>query len=293
MYEAAVVAEDTAKSVRATAARVSARYFETMRLPILHGREFSWADIASAAPIAIVNETLAQRLWPGANPIGKQVRGANSAEPWREVIGVARDAKYLSLTESARATYYEPMQQDAPREGSLIVRTAGDSHAILSSLTTIAHDLDPDLPLFRVSTLDDQVHRSVNLQRAVASLLTVLGGLTLLLAAVGLYGVAANSVALRTREVGIRMSLGARTGDVFRMVIRENLSLSLIGVAVGLGISAAGSKILTSFLSGLTSTDRLTFVGGSAILCAVTILSSYIPARRAAHVDPLIALRHE
>jgi ABC-type antimicrobial peptide transport system permease subunit len=160
-------------------------------------------------------------------------------------------------------------------------------------LTNIAHDLDPNLPLVKLQTLDEQIHRSVNLQRAVASLLGVLGGLTLLLATVGLYGVAAHSVSLRTREVGIRMSLGARAADVFRMIVRENLSLSLVGVAFGLGISIAGSKILTSFLFGLTSTDPLTLIGASMILCLVTIIASVIPARRAARLDPLTALRYE
>jgi predicted permease len=292
MYEATVMSEKTTKSVRATSASVSPRYFETMRLPLVRGREFAQADIAGAAPVAIVNETLAQRLWPGADPVGKQVRAVDNKEPWREVIGVAKEAKYLFLTEPRRAAYYVPLRSEVAR-AALLVRSAGDSRAALSSLTNIARDLDPDLPLFKVQTLDQQIHRSVNLQRAIASLLTVLGGLALLLAAVGLYGVAVHSVSLRTREVGIRMSLGARATDVFRMVIGENLSLSIVGVAIGLGISGAGSKILTSFLYGLTATDMLTFVGGSMILCLVAVVASYVPARRAAHLDPLIALRHE
>jgi len=293
MYEAIVVSENTAKSERAAAASVSPRYFETMRLPVVRGREFAAVDIAGAAPVAIVNETLADRLWAGASPLGKHVRNVdNKKEPWREVIGVVRDAKYLFLTESQRPAYYVPLRQDAAR-AALLVRTAGDSRAALSTLTNIARNIDPDLPLFRVQTLDDQIHRSVNVRRAVASLLSVFGGVTLLLAAVGLYGIAANSVAVRTREVGIRMSLGARAADVFQMVIRENLSLTLAGVAVGLVIGVIGSKILTSFLYGLRSTDPLTFACGSAILCIVTIVASYIPARRAARLDPLVALRHE
>jgi predicted permease len=293
MYEAILVSENTAKSERAAAASVSPRYFATMRLPVVRGREFAAVDIAGAAPVAIVNETLAERLWPGANPLGQRVRNLDkNKESWREVIGVARDAKYLFLTESQRGAYYVPLRQDAAR-AALLVRTTGDSRAALSSLTSIAHDLDPDLPLFRAQSIDDQIHRSVNLQRAIASLLSVLGGLTLLLAAVGLYGVAANSVAVRTREVGIRMSLGARATDVFRLVIRENLSLSLVGVLVGLLISAVGSKILTSFLFGLRSTDPLTFVAGATTLCVVTIIASYMPARRAANLDPLVALRHD
>jgi putative ABC transport system permease protein len=264
-----------------------------MRLPLGRGREFSRADVSDAVPVAIVNETLAQRLWPGSNAIGKRIRVDGSNEPWREVIGVAQDARYASLSESPRAAYYVPLRPEAVSRRSILVRMAGNSRASLSSLTNIAHDLDPNLPLVTLQTLDDRIHGSVNLQRAAASLFSVLGGLALLLAAVGLYGVAAHSVSLRTREVGIRMSLGARATDVLRMIIRENLSLSLAGVALGLGISIAGSKILTSFLFGLTSTDSLTFIGGSMILCLVTIVASYLPARRAARLDPLAALRHE
>jgi len=209
------------------------------------------------------------------------------------VIGVARDAKYVFLSESPRAAYYVPLRPEAVSRRSILVRMAGDSRAALSSLTNIAHDLDPNLPLITLQTLDERIHSSVNVQRAAASLFSVLGGLTLLLAAVGLYGVAAHSVSLRTREVGIRMSLGARAADVFRLIIRENLSLALVGIVIGVGIGIAGSKILTSFLFGLTSTDPLTFVGGSIILCIVTIMASVIPARRAANLDPLAALRHE
>ncbi len=293
MYETTVAAEDTANSVRATSASVSPRYFETMRLPLLRGREFSRADLTDVAPVAIVNETLAQRLWPGSDAIGKRLRVVDSKESWHDVIGVAHDAKYLFLSESPRAAYYAPLRHEAVSRCSVLIRVARDSRAALSSLTNIAHDLDPDLPVVKLQTLEQQIHRSMDLKRAVASLLSVLGGLTLLLAAVGLYGVAAHSVSLRTREVGIRMSLGARAADVFRMVIRENLSLSLIGVVIGVGISVAGSRILTAFLFGLTSTDPLTFVGSSTILCLVTMIASYIPARRAANLAPLAALRHE
>jgi predicted permease len=272
---------------------VSPGYFDTLRLPLVRGREFSDVDVSDAAPVAIVNETLAQRLWPGSNAVGKRLRVDGATEPWREVIGVARDAKYVLLSESPRPAYYVPLRADAVSRRSLLVRIAGDSRAALSSLTTIAHDLDPNLPLITLQTLEERIHQSVNLHRAAASLFNVLGGLTLLLAAVGLYGVAAHSVSLRTREIGVRMSLGARAADIFGMVVRENLSLSLIGVGVGLGIGVVGLMILTSFLFGLTSTDPLAFVGGSSILCLITLLATYIPARRAANLDPLAALRHE
>jgi predicted permease len=291
--EASVAAEDTATSVRATSASVSPAYFETMRLPLGRGREFSRADVTDAVPVAIVNETLAQRLWPGSNAIGKRIRVDGSNEPWREVIGVAHDARYVFLSESPRAAYYVPLRPEAVSRRSILVRMAGNSHAALSSLTNIAHDLDPNLPLITLQTLDERIHGSVNLQRAAASLFSVLGGLTLLLAAVGLYGVAAHSVSLRTREVGIRMSLGARATDVFRMIVRENLSLSLVGVAVGVGISLVGARILASFLFGLGATDPLTLGGAAMLLCLITVIASYIPARRAARLDPLAALRHE
>jgi ABC-type antimicrobial peptide transport system permease subunit len=186
-----------------------------------------------------------------------------------------------------------PLRPEAVSRRSILVRMAGNSRAALSSLANFAHDLDPNLPLITLQTLDERIHGSVNLQRAAASLFSVLGGLTLLLAAVGLYGVAAHSVSLRTREVGIRISLGARGTDVFRMIVRENLSLSLVGVAAGMGISLVGSRILASFLFGLGITDPLTLVGAVMVLCLVTVIASYIPARRAARLDPLAALRHE
>jgi ABC-type antimicrobial peptide transport system permease subunit len=221
------------------------------------------------------------------------VRVDDSKEPWREVVGVARDGKYLFLTESPRGAYYLPIRQHPSSAVSLVVRTTGDTHVALSSLMDLARDLDRDLPLFKAQTLDERIRQTVNLQRAAASLFGVLGGLTLVLAAIGIYGVAAHSVSLRTREVGIRMSLGARASDVFRMFVRESLSLSLIGVAIGLAISTAASKLLTTFLFGLTPTDAMTFVGGSTILCLVGVIASYLPAHRAAGVDPLVALRHD
>jgi putative ABC transport system permease protein len=249
--------------------------------------------LADGPLVAIVNETLARRLWPGGDPLGKRLRGGDEKEPWRDVVGVVRDVKSANLTESARGAFYVPVRQRADSPLSLVVRTAGDAAAALSSITDIARNLDGDLPLFEVQTLEQSVRRAVNLRRASASLFGVFGGLTLLLAAIGVYGVTAHSVSLRTREVGIRMSLGARATDVFRMFVGESLSLSFVGVAVGLGISAAVSRLMTAFLFGLTSMDTVTFVAGSTILCLVALAASYIPARRAALVDPLTALRHD
>jgi putative ABC transport system permease protein len=292
-YGATVLADDGSTRGDALYASVSPRYFETMHLAIVRGREFTQADTAQAAPVVIVNETLARALWSGADPIGRRVRIGDRAAPSREVIGVARDAKYLFLTESPIGAYYLPLQPLDGRVTSLLVRTRDDPRATLASLTDIARGLDPDLPLFHAQTVDQRIRETVKLRRAAASLVGVLGGLTLLLAAVGIYAVAAHSASVRTREVGIRMSLGARAVDVCRMFVLESLSLTLAGVVIGLGLSAAVSHLLTAFLFGLTPTDAATLAGATMMVCAVSMVASYIPARRAAHLDPLLALRHE
>jgi putative ABC transport system permease protein len=234
---------------------------------------------------------VARSLWPGLDPLGQQVRTADSTEPWREVVGVARDAKYLFLTESPLGAYYMPLPP--PSGGTFVIRTTGNPRAALASLTDIARELDSDLPIATAQTMEERIRRSVRLRRAVVSLLGVLGALTLLLTSVGIYGVAAHSASMRTREVGIRISLGARASDVLRMIVRENLSLSLVGVAIGLGLSAAGATMLTSFLFGVTAVDPATFSGGALALCLVSLLASYLPARRAARLEPLVALRRE
>ncbi len=297
---AEVIAESTTRApIHATSTKVSPRYFETLRVPLLRGRDFSAADAADAPRVAIVNETLARRLWPAEDAIGKRLRiasaNAKQLEPWREVVGVVRDTQGAYLTESAHAEYYVPLRQDPDGQLTVVARSTGNTPALalLPSIEGIVRDLDRDLPLFQAQTLDENVRHAVRLRRASASLIAVFGMLTLLLASIGVYGVAAHSVSRRTREIGIRMSLGAHATDVLRLFVRESLSLSLIGVLIGLAISAAVSRILTSFLFGLTAMDALTFAAASTILCMVALAASYVPARRAAHVDPLVALRHD
>jgi putative ABC transport system permease protein len=291
MYGGTILSDSGTSSSRVSVASVSPKYFEALGLPIVRGRAFSPAEVAANAPVAIVNETLARSLWPGVDPLGQQVRADGSKEPWREVVGVARDAKFVFLTESPLGAYYLPLPP--PSGGTFLIRTTGSPRAAIASLTDIARDLDPDLPIARAQTMEERIRRTVRLRRAVVSLLGVLGALTLLLASVGIYGVAAHSVSMRTREVGIRMSLGARASDVLRMIVRENLSLSLFGVAIGLGISAAGATMLASYLFGMTAVDPATFAGGGVVLSLVSLVASYLPARRAAHLDPLLALRRE
>jgi predicted permease len=290
MYGSTIASEDGASFARASFASISPDYFKTLAIPVVRGREFTQADVAANAQVAILNETVARAMWPGVDPIGKRVRDIAAKESWREVIGVTRDTKFLKLTEGTRGAYYVPLRTP---DASFVVRTTDTPAAALLALTEAVRDLDPHLPIARAQTMNERVRNSVRLQRAVVSLLTVLGGMTLLLASVGIYGVAAHSVSMRTREVGIRISLGARASDVLRMIVRENVWLTLIGVAVGLGLSVAGSMLLASFLFGVAPTDAATFTTGAVILFMVSVAASYIPARRAARLDPLMALRRE
>jgi predicted permease len=272
---------------------VSPGFFRTMRIPLTSGRDFTDNDNASAAPVVIVNGSLARVLWPGADPIGKRLRMSGNDEPLREVVGVAADIKYRNLSEERRAFLYLPQRQRPSAALSLVVRTTGDPAGMILPVARVARALDPQLPLYNVMTLGQMLRQSADIQQAASAMLGVFGALALLLAALGMYGVTAHSVAMRTREIGIRMSLGARTGDVLSLFVREGVGRSLVGVAIGLVLSAAVSILAARFLFGLGAMDMLAFAGGAVILCAVAAVASYVPARRAAKVDPVVALRYE
>jgi putative ABC transport system permease protein len=218
------------------------------------------------------------------------VQEVDVREGSREIVGIAADTKFLFPTESPRGAIYLP-QRDASAQ--FVVRTTGSPAAALADLSAVARTLDPNLPSSRHETMEERIRRMVNLRRAALSLLGVLAALTLALATVGIYGVAANNVSTRTREIGIRMALGARGSQVLRMIVREQLPLTLIGVAVGIVLGLVGSTLLASFLFGVTPTDGLTFAGASAILGLVSLAASSLAARRAARLDPLVALRRE
>jgi predicted permease len=287
------VADGTDARASATFASIAPRYFGAMGIDLVRGRDFGPADVAGGPPVVIINERLAQRLWPDADPIGKRMRPDDRGQPWREVVGIARDGKYAELTERPRGMFYMPLAQDRASPLALVARTAGDAGDLTRGMTAVAQKLDRDMPLFRVETLEDTIRQVVDKQRAAASLLGVFGAITLLLAAIGIYGVASHAVSIRTREIGIRMSLGARAADVLGMFVRETLRLAVIGVGIGLAASAAVSQVLASFLFGLGATDAVTFATAAAVIGVVAMMASYLPARRAARVDPLRALRHD
>lgn len=282
----------TRGSVSVLYSAVSPGYFDSMRILLDRGRAFTAQDAAAGAPVVIVNRTLAERMWPGADPIGQRLREHGSRNSWSEVVGVARDGKYGSLTEEPRAAYYAPLAQhraEAPL--TLVVRTAGDPGRLLQPLREVVQSLDADLPIYNDQTLAAALHNAVDKQRAAASLIAVSGIIALALATVGIYGVTAHAVTVRTREVGIRLSLGARAGDILRMFVGEGLRLAGIGAAVGIALTVVASRVLSSLLFGLTSTDLVTFAGASALSLAAALVASALPARRAARLDPLRALR--
>ncbi len=287
------VADGTDTRASATFASIAPRYFSAMSIDLVRGRDFNSADVAGAPPVVIINERLAQRLWPDGEAIGKRMRPDDDREPWREVVGIARDGKYGDLTERPRGMMYFPLAQQPASPLTLVARTAGDAGDVLRGMTAAVQALDRDMPIYRVETLEGTIRMVVDKQRAAASLLGVFGAITLLLAAIGIYGVASHAVSIRIREIGIRMSLGARAADVLRMFVRETLVLTTIGVVIGLAVSAAASQLLAGFLFGLAPTDAMTFATAAAVIAMVALTASYVPARRAARVDPLRALRHD
>jgi len=268
---------------------VAPRYFQTMRIPLAEGREFSEADHAQSAPVAIVNETMARRYWPGQSPMGKRLRGGGGK--WSAIIGVARDVNHLGARAPARPFMYYPLAQDYSSQATLVARTAGDPWQALSGVRGAVRALDATLPVFDEKTLATHAGIPLFLDRIVVTFLSAFGLLALTLAAIGLYGVMAYSVIARTHEIGIRMALGARGLDVLKQVLKEGMVLALIGMAIGLAASFASTRLMESLLFGVSATDAVTFVLASLLLAAIALLACYLPARRATKVDPMIALR--
>jgi predicted permease len=269
-------------------------YFRTMKIPLLHGREFAPSDNATALQVVIINETAARRFWPGQNPVGRRLTlGRAPDEEVREIVGVVRDSKYRRLNDEARPVAYAPFAQDYRANMALHVRTTGEPGAMLAAVRREVQALDASLPLYNVKTLEEQKSSSLYTSRMAATLLTVFGLLALGLAALGLYGVMAYAVNRRTRELGVRMALGAQTGDVLKLILKQGLKLALLGVGIGLLAAFALTRWMESLLYGVRPTDPLTFTVIAVGLTLVALLACWIPARRAAKVDPLVALRSE
>jgi putative ABC transport system permease protein len=275
--------------------RVSASYFETMGITLLRGRSFSAADTSESAPVAIINETLARRIWPGEDPIGKRLKQGRppSDEPWREVIGVIDDIKMDGVDQPTSMQTYLLYSQDPGAGIGVVVRTQGDPLAVAASVEQAIHSIDKDLAVYSIWTMDQVLGNSLAQRRLTLVVLASFAALALLLAAVGVYGVISYGVRQRTHELGIRMALGAQARDLLRLILAQGLKLALLGVALGLGAAWALTRWMESLLFGVRPTDPLTFgVIAGGLLC-VALVACWIPARRATKVDPMLALRHE
>jgi predicted permease len=270
---------------------VSPDYFRTMGVALRQGRYFTEHDTRGEQETVIVDEAMAQRFWPNENPIGKRLQRGGAG--WRTVVGVINDAKQFSAENEPPITVYFPYEQYLARNMYLVVKTASEPSALGASIAKAIQSLDPDLPVFDVKTMDERLSDALARRRFAMLLLGVFAVIALILAAVGVYGVMAYSVTQRTHEIGIRLALGAQKRDILMLVIRQALALVSLGIAAGLAVALVLTRVMTSLLYGVSVTDRWTFIVTPLLLAGVALLASYIPARRAAKVDPMVALRYE
>ena len=274
------------------------KYAETLGMPLLRGREIDQRDTVSARQVAVVNETFANRYFKDQNPIGRTFSfdEDNGKPQWIEIIGVVGDLKGEDAREKPEPTVYRPILQVQDENAfacTIHIRTVSDPTPLTPQVRQIINQINDKIPVFGVTTLNDQLHENLSQERLIAQLVSFFGALALILACIGLYGVMAHGVARRTSEIGIRMALGARGGNIAWMILRETLYLVLAGLVLGVPAALIGAKLISSQLFGLQATDPLTLIGAALVLTIVAMLAGYLPARRAARVNPLHALRYE
>jgi putative ABC transport system permease protein len=280
---------------------VTPDYFQTMEIPVLEGRDFSWRDSPETQPVVIINEAMAKRYWSGEDPLGKRFRraGPDDQFPWMTIIGVVANVREFSPTVEAEPTMYFPVAQYtyAGDAGGIlrdwIVRTTGDPTRVASSVTGAIWGVDRNLPVTRIRTMEEVRSISLASERMNLLLFGLFAVLALALATIGIYGVLAYSVAQRTREIGIRLALGAHHNDVLRLVVSQGLRLAALGILLGLSGALTLTRLMAGMIYGVSATDPVTFLSVAILLGLVAAAACYIPARRAMRVDPMVALRYE
>lgn len=275
---------------------VSPGYFAAVGTPILRGRAFLESDTASSEPVAIVSSALVKKYWPGKDPIGKQIAPAGSKFPMATIVGIAADVKRLSLRESPPPEMYVPYTQKiwpSLLTMNVVLRTTQAPSSVTAGARAAIRSVDPDLPLADVKPLTDIVADSTAAPRFTVLLLGTFGGLAVLLAMLGMYGVVTYSVSQRVQEIGVRMTLGAQRRDVLRLVLGQGVRLAGLGIIAGLAVSFGATRLMSSFLYGIGAADPLTFGSVAFLLTLIVLVACYLPARRAMRIDPMVALRHE
>jgi putative ABC transport system permease protein len=276
---------------------VSPDYEKTLGIRLLRGRGFTHVDQENAPRVAMVNATLAQRLFPGVDPIGKRFSfgrpGADHAPRWLTIVGMVADTKMYGLANPARLEVYVPFRQSTSNGMVLLVKSGQEATALVSSIRGIVASIDKEQPIFRIATMQEVVNASVSTRRITLILLGLFSGLALVLAGIGIYGVISYSVAQRKREIGIRMALGAQRADVLRLVLAQGGKITAAGIVIGSAASLGLTRLMAQLLYSVSAVDPATFAAVAFVLALIAMVASYIPARRTSLLDPLIALRHE
>lgn len=275
--------------------QITPSYFDTLQMPLLRGREFSNADSEKAPAVAIINETMAKKFWPSEDALGKHfgTKGANG--PFREVVGIVQDAKYQNLLENPQAFYYLPFEQSYNSLRTIHVRTTVPPESLALQIQSVIHEVVPDVPITQVKTMNEALEGANGffLFRFGAQLTSTMGLLGLILAVVGIYSVVSYAATQRTQEIGIRVAMGASPRDILKMVLRQGLTVVGIGLAVGVVLALAGTRVMSGLIVGIKPTDPLTFAVVVCLLTAIALFACWVPAHRATRIDPLAALRYE
>ncbi len=284
---------DDSKAPIGSALATTPGYFKTLGVPLLQGRDFTERDGTNSPPVAIINQTLARQFFGNTNPVGKRLKEggiARKGNPWREIVGVVGDVKYEGLGTPTAPAFYWPFRQGPMRSMSLVLRTTLSPASAAASVRAEMRRIDPDIPLAHVRTIESLIDESVAQPRFRTFLIGVFSAVAVLLASIGIYGVVAYSVALRTHEIGIRMALGAQHRDVLALILRQGFLLALIGIGLGLLGAFGLTRLMRNLLFSVAPTDPITFIGVSLLLLFVALFATYLPARRAAKLNPLTAL---
>jgi putative ABC transport system permease protein len=286
-----------ADELRVYTHEVSPGFFAALGVPLKAGRDFGAGDTAGSPRVAVISEAMARRFWPNDDPVGKRLKPGRSTSEgeWLSIVGVVGDVKHRGLPDNPNGDpdVYTPFAQEPGTGFNLVLRTAGDPAAVYAALRKEIQALDADVPVYDMNPMSELVRRETARSRFSALLMSVFAALALALAAVGIYGVMSSAVAQRTHEIGVRMALGARRGDVIRIVVGQGMALTLAGVGVGLGLALALTRVMSGLLYGVSASDPLTYAGVAGVLAVVALAACLIPARRASRVDPMVALRYE